>query len=149
MWPPLRSRVDGLYWFMSLHFPRSSLQNLIIGFYAFLVLPTRQEKPLRGQGEVGRDQGIELGSRDPRPSALGWAGSLQPTAGVGRILWLWACISGSAQPRPTRSCERPLAGRERHCLKPQAGGGVEGVGGSLGLGARPGTWKMTWWGPRA
>lgn len=65
-------------------FPRSSLQNLIIGFYAFLVSPARQEIPMGVGKGAGRDQGIELGSREPRQSALGWAGSLQPTAGVGR-----------------------------------------------------------------
>lgn len=98
----------------------------------------------------GRGKGIELGSRDPRQSALGGQVPSSPQWGAG---WGGDPVAvGLSQslplPRPTRSCERPLAGRERHCLKPQAGRSGAHLETCLGLGFRPGTWKMTWWGSR-
>lgn len=131
----LGSGVDGLYWLISLHFPRSSLQNLIIGFYAFLVSPTRQEIPIGRQGEAGRDQGVELGSRDPSNQRGVGRFPAAPSGGGRQSCGPGPVSQALPWPRPTRSCERPLAGRERHCRKPGVAGWVGGRGleSSVGL----------------
>lgn len=56
--------------------------ELIIGFCACSVSPSSQQGLCRLKKKM--NQGIEWDSGDPRPSALGLGGPLQPAAGGGR-----------------------------------------------------------------
>lgn len=108
--PPLCSGVGGLHW-VTCGYARL-VPRINYGFCACLVSPSSRQE-LRRLKKM--NQGIELDSRDLRPSA--------PPARSGPGSRGSAAASQALRGRlaPIRSCERPLVDRAGHCLKPRAG----------------------------